>query len=441
MTTHESCHHGEATACPEYYQLSRRRFMAVSGSAAAIIAAAPAWLPRVALAKDHRGTMRDVIVSIFLRGAADGMSIVVPYAENAYYSNRPTLAVPRPDSGLPNAALDIGPGGNGFFGFHPLMQPLMPAYNNGHLLAVHATGSTDPSRSHFDAQRFMEVGTPDDPFLRTGWLGRHLLTSAPSDPNSLLRAVGISTGLQLALQGGPLTLPIPNLDSYGLTGTPATLAARQAALDSLYDNAGGPLGTIANNTLATIDLLNTIDFASYVPAGGAAYPTGSLGTALKSVAALIKAQVGVEAVAIDVSGWDTHANQGALSGALASLIGTLAASMGAFYTDMISDPSPTGFLVEVQSEFGRRLLENGTLGTDHGHGNMMLLLGQCVAGGRVLSHWPGLAPEQLFEGRDLSVTIDYRSILAEIVQQRLGNPNLDFIFPGFTPSFESAVAC
>ncbi len=441
MSTHESCHPSESQACPEYYALSRRRFMAVSGSAAAIMAAAPAWLPRVALAKDHRGSMRDVMVSIFLRGASDGMSMVVPYGEAAYYSNRPTIAIPRPDSGLQNAAIDIGTGGNGFFGFNALMQPLMPAYNNGHFLAVNATGSTDPSRSHFDAQKYMEWGTPSDPFLATGWLGRHLLSSAPADPNSLLRAVGISTGLQLALRGGPFTLPIPNLDSYGLTGTGSTAAARQTAVDDMYDNSDGPLETIANNTLSTINLLNTINFAGYTPGGGAVYPAGSLGTALKSVAALIKAQVGVEAVAIDVTGWDTHTNQGPLTGAMATLVGTLSSAMAAFYADMTSDPSPIGFVVEVQSEFGRRLLENGSQGTDHGHGNIMMLLGTCIAGGRVIAQWPGLQPEQLYEGRDLQVTIDYRSILAEIVQNRLGNSNLEYVFPNFTPTFQNVTAC
>lgn len=441
MSMHESCIDCETQACPEYYALSRRRFMAVSGSAAAIMAAAPAWLPRVALAKDHRGSMRDVVISLFLRGAADGLSMIVPYGEAAYYSNRPTLAIPRPDSGLPNAAIDLGVGGNGFFGLNASMSALMPAYNNGHLLAVHATGSTDSSRSHFDAQKYMEVGTADDPFLRTGWLGRHLLSSAPSDPNSLLRAVGISTGLQLALQGGPYTLPIPNLDAYGLSGSSSTRVARQAAIDNLYDNSGGPLQVIADNTLSTIDLLNTINFAGYAPAGGATYPTGSLGTALKSVAALLKAQVGVEAVAIDVSGWDTHTNQGSQTGTMATLLATLANAMAAFYTDINAEASPVGFVIEVQSEFGRRLLENGSLGTDHGHGNVMLLLGNCIAGGRILSQWPGLQPNQLFEGRDLQVTIDYRSVLAEIVQNRLGNTNLDFIFPDFTPTFQNVTAC
>lgn len=428
----------ESRACPEYYALSRRRFMAVSGSAAAVIASAPAWLPRVAFAKDHRGSMRDVMVSLFLRGASDGMSIIVPHGDSEYYARRPTLNVPRPDSGLPNHALDIG---DPLFSFNPALQPLMTAYSNGHLLPIHATGSTDPSRSHFDAQKFMEVGVAHDPTLGSGWLGRHLQSVAPMDPNALLRGVGISTGLQLSLSGAPDTLPIPNLDAFGLSGFGSTVAARQTAIDNMYDNAGAPLQAIADTTLATINLLNTINFAGYVPAGGAVYPTGSLGTALKSVAALIKAQVGVEAIAIDVQGWDTHTNQGPLTGAMAGLISTLASAMGAFYTDLTSDPSPHGFVMEVQSEFGRRLAENGSAGTDHGHGNCMFLLGTCIDGGRVLSQWPGLAPQNLFEGRDLDVTIDYRHILAEIVQTRLGNPNLAHVFPGFTPQFRNVVAC
>lgn len=428
----------ESRACPEYYELSRRRFMAVTGSAAAVIASAPAWLPRVALAKDHRGTMRDVMVSLFLRGAADGMSIVVPHGENNYYTNRPTLNVPRPDSGLPNHALDIG---HAMFSFNPALQPLLTAYNNGHLLPIHATGSVDPSRSHFDAQKFMEVGVAHDPTIGSGWLGRHLQSVAPMDPNALLRAVGIGTGLQIALRGGPATLPIPNLDTFGLSGFASTVAARQTAIDNMYDNAGAPLQAIADTTIATINLLNTINFAGYVPAGGAVYPTDNLGIALKSVAALIKAQVGVEAIAIDVQGWDTHTNQGPLTGAMAGLMSSLATAMAAFYRDMTSDASPRGFVLEVQSEFGRRLAENGNVGTDHGHGNCMFLMGTCIDGGRVLAQWPGLAPQNLFEGRDLQVTIDYRHILAEIVQTRLGNPDLAYVFPGFTPQFQHVVAC
>lgn len=430
----------ESQACPEYYELSRRNFLAVSGASAfatAVAASAPSWLPRVAMAKEYRGTQRDVIVSVFLRGASDGLSICVPWGEDAYYTNRPTIAIPRPDSGLANRAIDLG---DGLFGLNSKLLDLMPAYNNGHLLVVHATGSTDPSRSHFDAQRFMEVGKARDASLNTGWLGRHLYSVAPSDPNALLRAVGISTGLQMTLAGGPQSLPIPNLDNFGLTGPVNSAAARQAALGDMYTTVPDPLHATALTTIATIDLLNTIDFAGYQPAGGASYPAGSLGTAFKSSAALIKAQVGVEAIAVDVQGWDTHTNQGPQTGTMANLLENLANAVGAFYADMFTGNAPRVTVV-IMSEFGRRLMENGSLGTDHGHGNVMLVLGQCVQGGRVLSQWPGLQPGQLFEGRDLAVTIDYRDILAELVQNRLGNTDLASVFPGYTPTFRGVTSC
>jgi uncharacterized protein (DUF1501 family) len=430
----------EAQACPEYYALSRRNFLAFTGSsalAAGLAASTPAWLPRVALAKDYRGSHRDVIISVYLRGAADGMSICVPWGEDAYYANRPNIAVPRPDSGLPDSAIDLG---DGLFGLNPRLSALMPAYDNGHLLVVHATGSTDPSRSHFDAQRFMEVGKPDDPTINTGWLGRHLLTSAPTNPDAILRGVGMSPGLQRTLVGGPATLPIPDLDAFGLAGAVRTIPQRQAALSDMYALAPDPLNSDAITTVATINLLNTIDFAGYQPAGGAVYPSGGVGAAFKSSAALIKAEVGVEAIAIDIQGWDTHANQGPLTGALANLLTTLGDTMAAFYSDMFADQSPRVSVV-VMSEFGRRLLQNAGGGTDHGHGNMMLVLGQCIAGGRVLSQWPGLQPEQLFEGRDLAVTIDFRDILAEIVRTRLGNTDIDSVFPGYTPTLRGVTNC
>jgi uncharacterized protein (DUF1501 family) len=259
------------------------------------------------------------------------------------------------------------------------------------------------------------------------------------DPNAILRAVGISTGLQKTLVGGPLTLPIPNLDTFGVSGSATTVAERTDALSDMYGAVADPLRAAALNTIATIDLLNTINFAGYVPAGGAVYPTGALGTALKSSAALIKAEVGVEAIAIDVSGWDTHNNQGNFTGTMATLMTTLSTALAAFYTDMTAAAAPS-FLAVCMSEFGRQFRENGSLGSDHGHGNCMLLLGSCVTGGRVLRIWPGLEPNQLFEGRDLQVTIDYRDVLAEVVQNRLGGTDLAYTFPSFTPTFRG-VTC
>jgi uncharacterized protein (DUF1501 family) len=424
------------TGCHEYLELSRRQFLG-AGGATLVALGAPAWLPRVALAQDDCSS-RDIIVSIFLRGASDGMTLCVPHAEGAYYTSRPNIAIAPPDAlADPNRATDL----DGFFGLAPAMTPLMDAYNAGHLLFVHACGSTDPSRSHFDAQRFMEVGKPADPLLFTGWLGRHLLSSAPLNPAAILRAVGIGYGLQRTLSGSPLALPIPNLDSFGLSGDPLTSAARRAVITDCYELVADPVKAAALTTQSTIDLLNTIDFANYVPGGGAVYPTGSLGLSLKSTAALIRAEVGVEAIAIDVGGWDTHANQGVIAGTMATLMGSLSNALAAFHADMFSG-NGVNVTVVVMSEFGRRLLENGALGCDHGHGNAMLVIGNHIAGGRVLANWPGLDPGDLFEGRDLQVTIDFRDILAEIVRHRLGNTDLATVFPGYTPTFRGVTqAC
>jgi uncharacterized protein (DUF1501 family) len=423
-------------ACPEYNALSRRQFIAASSAAAALITSAPAWLPRVAMARDHRGSQRDVVVSIYLRGAADALSLVPPHAEQPYYDSRPTIAVPRPDSGLPDAAIDL----DGFFGFAPALAPLVPSYNDGKLLVIHAAGSTDPSRSHFEAQRFMEVGKPGDNTIATGWLGRHLYSIEPMDPTALLRAVGISTALPQTLAGGPMTLPISDLDNFGLTGAGSTSASRLDAIGDLYAGATSPIDLIAQTTIDTIALLAQIDFAGYLPAGGATYPVTSFGTALKSAAALIKAQVGVEAISVDLGGWDTHANQGTTTGALNTLMAQLAQAIGAFYTDMTTLAAPS-FTLVAMSEFGRRLAENGNAGSDHGHGGVMLVLGSCVNGGRVLTQWPGMAPENLYQGIDLDVTTDYRDILAEVVQQRLGNNDLAYVFPGYTPNAQGVFSC
>lgn len=425
MSTHDAC------ACNEYNELSRRHFLGTTGGVA-LAALLPTWLPRVAYAEDDCST-RDVIISIYLRGGLDGLSMAPPFLEPDYYASRPTLAVPPPDAGNPNAALNL----DGFFGFAPSMAGLMPAYQAGELLVVHATGSTDPSRSHFDAQRYMEVGKPADPEIFTGWLGRHLLSSTPISQAAVLRAVGIATGLQRTLVGGPATLPIPDLDKFGLGGSSSTAQKRLDALNDMYQWVQDPLKAAADTTQLTVDLLDQINFAGYVPKGGASYPSGGFGTALKSSAALIKAQVGVEAIAIDLGGWDLHAALGIFDGSMASLMTTLSQGLGALHADLHGDaPNVT---VVCMSEFGRRLKENGSFGTDHGHGNVMLLMGEHVQGGRVLSEWPGLAPEQLFEGKDLEVTIDFRDVLGEVVARRLGNQNLGYVFPDYTPTFRGVV--
>ena len=428
-----SKHPNDCHACAEYNQLSRRDFLARS-TAAAVVATTPAWLPEVTYAQTE-DTTRDIIVSIFLRGGADGLSLVVPYAEDVYYQLRPTIAVPRPDSTNANRAVDL----NGFFGLPPAMASLLPAYRAGQLLIIHATGSTDPSRSHFDAQAFMEIGVPNQQAYATGWLGRHLASKPPMKPNAALRALAFNYGLPLMLAGGPDALPIPDPGNFGIAGTSSTRTARLNWLANAFQGQPDPLRQSAMNTQRTITQLSAIGISTYVPAGGAVYPTSSFGNALRSTAALIRADVGVEAVQIDLGGWDTHSAQGTLTGGMANSMRTLADALAAFHADMVGASRIGRLTVVAMSEFGRNVRENGSQGTDHGHGNVMFVMGGSTVGGQVMTQWPGLAVAQQYQQQDLQVTIDYRDILAEIVSRRLGNQQLDVVFPGFAPTFRGAV--
>lgn len=415
--------------CKEYRQVSRRRFLGLTAGTLAA-AATPGWLPKVVFADSHNGS-RDVLVSIFLRGGMDSLSVCVPFGEENYYRLRPNIAVPRPDSSLPGAALDL----DGFFGLNPALSPLMEAYQNQDLLVVHAAGNLDPTRSHFQAMNSMEVGMPEPPGnLVTGWLGRHLASTAPTLEDAALRAINLGFGLPRTLVGGPKTLPVDDPANYGLVGDPQANALRQVELETLYSRHTEPLKTSAANNFRTIELLDQIDFPGYQPAGGASYGEDELGRALKSTAALIRADVGVEAVHIDVGGWDTHDFQGTLDGTLFTLLTYLSQGLAALHADLATSDRKVTTI--AMSEFGRNVFENGSLGTDHGHGSMMIAMGGGIAGGRVLSQWPGLEDEQLYEGQDLAITTDYRDVLTEIVTRRLGNPDFRNVFPdtGYSPT-------
>lgn len=419
-------------ACAEYNSLSRRDFIARS-TAAALALTTPAWLPRVSYAQSD--SSRDVIVCVFLRGGMDGLTVVAPYGDAAYYGLRPTIAIPRPDSSSANRAVDL----DGFFGFAPAMSSLMPAYLNGNLLIVQATGSVDPTRSHFDAQHFMEVGAPGNTLLDSGWLGRHLASRPPMKSGATLRALSMTFGLTETLGGAPATLPIPDPSNFGLSGTSATRNARLAWLGSAYAAETDPLKTAAQATQTTISTLAALNIAGYQPAGGAVYPGTTFARALRSSAALIRGDIGVEAIQIDLSGWDTHSAQGPLTGGMATTMTQLAQGLAAFHADMEAANRLNRVTVVVMSEFGRNARENGSQGTDHGHGNCMFVMGGATNGRQVMRNWPGLGAGQLYQNQDLAITIDHRDILAEIVTRRLGNTALDYVFPGFTPTLRDAV--
>jgi len=426
--------HGIDCGCEEYNELSRRQFITASAgvSAAAFF---PAWLPKIVMS-NHYASNRDIIVSVFMRGGADGLSIAVPFADPNYYTSRSTIAIPRPDSSAATKGINL----DGFFMFPQAMTGnaagtggLMPAYTATDLLIVQATGQLNNSRSHFDAQRYMEVGKPVDPNLVTGWLGRHLASMPPIKSDALLRGIGISNGLQKTLVGAPKTLPIADPTKFSIGGSDATQPQRIAFLQGDYAAAEEPMHSSALDATNTVALLKSVNFTGYVPANGAVYPNSSFGRALRSVAVLIKNDIGIEAAQVDIGGWDTHSGQDPLAGSMFNTMRDFSNSLGAFYADVIA----TGFNVTVVSvsEFGRNVRENGSQGTDHGRGTVMLAMGKGIKGGRVLTkNWPGLARENLEQGQDLKVTVDYRDILAEIVQNRLANPNLGVVFPTWTPT-------
>lgn len=407
----------------------RREFLraAVGGVATA---SWPGWLPRMSFAPAQSAPRGDLLVCVFLRGAADALNVIVPHGEARYYALRPKLAIARPDDRRAQAAaraLDL----DGFFGFHPAFAPLLPAWRAGQLAIVHACGAPDESRSHFQAMELMERGIGEPTGPASGWIGRHL-ASLDNGNTSPLRAIGLGARVPRALQGAVPAAALRSIADFHLGGDQRAAARFRAALAAIHAG-DGPLDARGRETLDLLDTLDTLDPATYRPAPGARYPTSEFGLALRQVAMLAKAEVGLEVACLDVGGWDTHVAQGGAEGALAALLRELAGGLAALHADL--QEQADRLLVVTLSEFGRRAAENGGQGTDHGHGGAMLLLGGGIVGGRVHGTWPGLAPEQLVGPGDLAVTTDYRDILGEVVGRRLGNPRLDAVFPGYAPVF------
>lgn len=418
--------------CDEYFQLERRALLRAAWKAgAAAVVSAPAWLPRMAFAADENSD-RDLLVCVFLRGGADGLTTCVPHGDDEYYNARSTIAVPRPDDSGPNKAIDL----DGFFGLPPALAGLKPIYDVGQLAIVHATGLNHPTRSHFEAQDLMETGT-SVAVDTVGWLARHLFSvTAPEDVK--LRAMAASEAIPRSLGGAPATVAVPNIDQYGLVGRAQTTTERQSLLGSLYEGTADPARTGASNVIDTIDLISQISANGYVPANGAIYPESDWGIGLRTIAQLAKAEVGLEVACIDLGGWDTHAFQGTLDGHLFNLMTEFSAGLTAFHSDM--QDCMGSITILVMSEFGRRVAENGSLGCDHGHGNALLVLGGNVNGGQVYADWPGLHPDVLDDQRDLAITTDYRDVLSEILTRRAGNSSLELVFPDYTPMFQGIVA-
>jgi uncharacterized protein (DUF1501 family) len=401
--------------------ISRRYFLKGGGIAMLGMASLPAFLQR-AVAETAAGPNKKKMVVLFQRGAMDGLNVVVPFAEPNYYRLRPTIAIPQPSRGGADAAIDL----DGFFGLHPSLQPLQPLFQSNQLAIVQAVGSPDPSRSHFDAQDFMESGTPGVKSTDDGWLNR-ALQFAPEPEASPFRAVAFGPYLPRTLQGAAPAVAIPDLDQFKMYGPQQTV---EGGFEAMYaqtvDRAMRGVGT---ETFEAVDQLKKINPASYQPENGAQYPTSRFGKSLMEIAELFKADVGLEVAFLDSGGWDHHVNEGGVQGQLSNLLRDLGQGIAAFHQDMGDRMGDVVFV--SMSEFGRTAHENGNRGTDHGHANCMFVLGGGIKGGKVYTKWPGMEDAQLHDGRDLAVTTDYRSILGEIMTKHLGQSKLGPVFPGF----------
>jgi uncharacterized protein (DUF1501 family) len=380
----------------------------------------PAFLKRTVLAQTTNAQAQGKkLVVIFQRGAADGLNIVIPHGESNYYQLRPTIAIPK------NQLIDL----DGFFGLHPALAEFKPLWDQKHLAIVHAVGSPDPTRSHFDAQDFMESGTPGYKATADGWLNRALQAQDERShgKESPFRSVCMGEDVSRTLRGKVASVAMSNVANFAVGGNP-DLAPVSAIFATMYDDSTSSLlrGTGAE-TFEAVKMLRSTDPTHYTPSNGAQYPKGQFGESMKQIAQLLKANLGVEVAFADIGGWDHHVNEGNVEGQLARSLRDFSQGIAAFWQDM-GDEAENVTLVSM-SEFGRTVRQNGTGGTDHGHANVMFVLGGQVKGGKVYGKWPGLNPEQLYQNRDLAITTDYRQVLAEAVWKNLNARNMNLVFP------------
>jgi len=405
---------------------TRRIFLRNSALVMAGMGAVPIWLARAAAQGDGASKKRKTLVVIFQRGAADGLNIVVPFSEKRYHDLRPTLAIAAPvkasrptgPNQFGNTAIDL----DGSFAFHPAMQPLMALWDKKQLAIVEATGSPDSSRSHFDAQDYMESGTTSKT-MGDGWLNRAL--PPPGAETSPLRAVSMGTQVPRTLRGVRNAIAVGDSSQFNMGNQSAA-----SILQSMYTtSADVQWGRTGKDAFEVMKLMQSINQGQNFPQNGAQYNQGAeLGRSLQQLARLIKAEAGVEAAFAEIGGWDHHGGE---NNQMFGLLRQFSSALAAFSQDM-GDRMEDIVLVTM-SEFGRTVEENGNAGTDHGHGSLMMVLGGPVQGGKVYGKWPGLEKEQLFEGRDLAVTTDYRTVLGELIRGHLGQQDLGPVFPGYQP--------
>src|SRR5262245_37921742 len=392
---------------------SRRDFLKSSALGFLAFGLPPSFLVRAAGAQQRSN--HKTLVVVFQRGAMDGLNVVIPFKDPAYYRLRPSIAVKEPANGE-ERAIDL----DGFYGLHPALASLKSIYDRGQLAFVHASGSPDNTRSHFDAQDYMEVGTPGIKSTPDGWLNRCLLDGTTRD--GPFRGIAMTAQLPRILAGAAPALTISSIDEFRLR------SEAMAVLQKIYaDSSDALFRAGGDNLFSAMAELKRV--AAKIPASSERYPAGQFGAGLSQIARLIKADVGLDIAFTEIGGWDTHANEGGPTGQLANRLRELGEGLAAFYRDLGDRIDDVVLL--TMSEFGRTARENGNRGTDHGHANVMFAMGGKVRGGKVFGRWPGLAPEVLYEGRDLDLTTDFRTVCGEIVARHLGQKNLAKIFPNF----------
>ncbi|MDA2923242.1 DUF1501 domain-containing protein [Acidobacteria bacterium AH-259-L09] len=404
--------------------ITRRIFLKNGGLTLVGMGMVPTFLLRTALGAPGDSRRKKILIAVFQRGGVDGLNTVVPFGEKEYYSRRSTIAIPAPKSGQ-ESALDL----NGFFGLHPSLEPLLSLYKKGELAIIHAAGSPNSTRSHFDAQDFMESAAPGDKKVSDGWLNRYLQQN-PEPKRTSFRGVAMGTRLSRSLKGKAAAIALANINAFDLNAGRARKQVR-SAYQTLYDqDTNSLLSGTAREMFEAIDFLKKADPGQYQPAAGVEYPPGRFGQSLKQVVQLIKADIGLEVAFVDIGGWDHHINEGGINGQLSNRLREFGQGLAALHRDL--DDQMEDVVVLTMSEFGRTVHENGNAGTDHGHANVMFVLGGPVKGAKVYGDWPGLAPEQLYEGRDLALTTDFRDVFAEALVRHLSCKNANAIFPNFT---------
>ncbi len=421
-----------------------RRVFLKSGAMAFLCAGAGPFgglpfLRQAALAADlGASTLNNdkVLVCIFQRGAVDGLSMVVPHGDPFYYQNRQEISIARPSQAAGAAgALDL----DGYFGLHPSLAALLPLYQAGHLAPIQACGSPNSSRSHFDSQDLMESGVDEPCGVQDGWLNR-LVAACPEDsahPRTAFDAVSMTSVIPRSLQGEEDALAIRDLDTFGLNGDAGAMLAGPSGTSNGFESMyGSAVDTVLHGTAKesfdALALLQQTRSAPYRPGNGAVYPDATFGRNLRQIAQLIKARVGVKIAFAEVDGWDTHANQGNDKGQLATRLKGFGDALAAFHRDLGDRMSEV--VVVTMSEFGRAVHQNGNRGTDHGHATCFFTMGGSIKGGKVYGDWPTLAPDKLFQNRDLAVTTDFRDVFGEICARHFGVSSTDMakLFPTYS---------